>query len=633
MLIFYCSGFKAFSQSVEELYIKKGVQPILLYDELLNNKSIDISTNSFSIGGQLSEKNFIKNFNDLTLVPIGVFRKGFVATPTFNHFTLFFAIKNITTENIKLYYRCGSPLILKISEVAKEKFTYTTAGFTGNNELSDRFNPSDFVPILIEAGATSCFMVELQYSGSYRHAITPMLFSYDGFRELSLNEVLISRPQIIVHMLILGGILVMALFMISQFSFYRDNSYLYYALYSVTIFLFFERIFEVNCNIRLISQLYPTYVYYAHIIYQLLVTFFYIAFLKEILTISKKDNLLYRYCNALQLIVIGVLFMYIVNLFIVEDNVIFISFLRTVCTVLSGVTLLSVFLILLFRPHKTRVIWYILAGFGCLTLAALIVIYLNRTGKNVYYTALQPVTILEAGALAEVIFFGFALGYKSKLIKNEKNRIEYQIKEAEMAALKAQMNPHFMFNCINSIDAFIHSNDKYNATLYLNKFARLLRNILESSKENTVPISTDVDTLKLYVELEELRHESRFVTIFNIDDELLSNDYKVPPLIVQPFVENAIQHGLVNKQAGMGELLIHIKREGEIIQYIISDNGVGRKVSGQIKQNKESHLGMQMSYERIKLFNKEATASVTIEDLYDMGTAAGTKVTVNLNII
>ena len=127
------------------------------------------------------------------------------------------------------------------------------------------------------------------------------------------------------------------------------------------------------------------------------------------------------------------------------------------------------------------------------------------------------------------------------------------------------MNPHFMFNCINSIDAFIHSNDKYNATLYLNKFAKLLRNILDSSKQNTVLLSKDVETLKLYVELEELRHEQKFTSYIEVDQELLNSDYKIPPLIIQPFVENAILHGLKNKADNEGKLFISVKKTGDKI--------------------------------------------------------------------
>jgi ligand-binding sensor domain-containing protein len=211
--------------------------------------------------------------------------------------------------------------------------------------------------------------------------------------------------------------------------------------------------------------------------------------------------------------------------------------------------------------------------------------------------------------------------------------IKQQITETEMAALKAQMNPHFMFNCINSIDAFIHSNDKYNATLYLNKFAKLLRNILDSSKHNTVIFTKDIATLKLYIELEELRHENKFSTAISIQEELLNSDYKVPPLIIQPFVENAILHGLKNKEGNNGLLQIDIKRSGDFIEYTIRDNGIGRVAAKQIIQNKESHYGMQMSFERIRLFNREKEPSVQITDLYNDSLPAGTLIKVFLNIL
>ena len=212
-----------------------------------------------------------------------------------------------------------------------------------------------------------------------------------------------------------------------------------------------------------------------------------------------------------------------------------------------------------------------------------------------------------------------------------KAAVKQKIVEIEMAALKAQMNPHFMFNCINSIDAFIHSNDKYNATLYLNKFAKLLRNILDSSKHNTVMLSKDIETLKLYVQLEELRHEKKFKSIIEVEEELLNNDYKIPPLIIQPFVENAILHGLKNKPGNDGKLTISIKKEGDKIAFVIEDNGIGRQAASQIVQTKESSYGIDMSNERIKLFNNESTASVQMQDLANNGQATGTRIKVYLN--
>lgn len=211
--------------------------------------------------------------------------------------------------------------------------------------------------------------------------------------------------------------------------------------------------------------------------------------------------------------------------------------------------------------------------------------------------------------------------------------LKQKIAETEMMALRAQMNPHFMFNCINSIDAFIHTNDKYNATLYLNKFAKLLRNILDSSKQNIVSFTKDIETLKLYIELEELRNDSKFKTRLDIDEELLGSDYKVPPLIIQPFVENAILHGLKNKDGNNGLLEIEIKKVDEKIEYSIKDNGIGRAAASKIVQNKESSYGMQLSYDRIRLFNKEPEASVKFIDLFDNDKATGTLIKVELKII
>lgn len=236
-------------------------------------------------------------------------------------------------------------------------------------------------------------------------------------------------------------------------------------------------------------------------------------------------------------------------------------------------------------------------------------------------------------ALAAGVYF-FAKWRINSIYNEGKRKMQFtkQMAEMEMKALRSQMNPHFIFNCINSIDALIQSNDKYHATVYLNKFAKLLRNILDSNKHNTVPFSRDIDTLKLYIELEELRHENKFKPVLKIDEELLSGDYKVPPLIIQPFVENAILHGLKNKDGNNGLLIIGIKKSGDSIQYSIYDNGIGRDAAGKLMQNKESHYGMQISYDRIKLFNKETIPAVEIKDLYNNGVAAGTEVTVHLNI-
>lgn len=210
--------------------------------------------------------------------------------------------------------------------------------------------------------------------------------------------------------------------------------------------------------------------------------------------------------------------------------------------------------------------------------------------------------------------------------------LKHRIAETEMMALRSQMNPHFIFNCINSIDAMIQRNDKYKATVYLNKFAKLIRNVLDSSKQNKISLSRDMETLQLYIDLELFRHQDKFTASVTADEELLQNDYKVPPLIVQPYVENAILHGLRHKMDHPGKLSVSVTKKDECILYVIQDNGVGRKAFNGDSRKDSNGYGMQISSDRVRLFNNEEIASVHITDLEDNGIPAGTRVEVQLKI-
>lgn len=210
--------------------------------------------------------------------------------------------------------------------------------------------------------------------------------------------------------------------------------------------------------------------------------------------------------------------------------------------------------------------------------------------------------------------------------------IQEQLSKARLEAIRSQMNPHFIFNCINSIDALIQSNDKYYATVYLNKFAKLLRNILDSSKKDTVTISKDLETLQLYIELEKFRHENKFTAAIEAEEDLLEDDFPVPPLIVQPFVENAILHGLRYRADNQGKLDIRVNRRLNYIQYTIVDNGVGRNGNNRKLQEDKVSYGINMTCERVRLFNHEEKASVEIIDLFESGKPSGTRVELSLKI-
>ena len=207
-----------------------------------------------------------------------------------------------------------------------------------------------------------------------------------------------------------------------------------------------------------------------------------------------------------------------------------------------------------------------------------------------------------------------------------------RLSEMEMLALRTQMNPHFIFNSLNSVENFIMQNEKRLASDYLNKFARLMRMILEYSREDVVTVSKDLEALQLYIDLEQLRFNNKFAYKSCVDKELLNSDYRVPPLLIQPFVENAIMHGLANSDKPDLYLRVEIKLDREYIHYTIEDNGVGRKEAAFHKaQNRPAHksLGMKITLERIALFNQQHQGdnAFVVTDLMDAkGQASGTRI-------
>ena len=192
--------------------------------------------------------------------------------------------------------------------------------------------------------------------------------------------------------------------------------------------------------------------------------------------------------------------------------------------------------------------------------------------------------------------------------------------DMEMQALRAQMNPHFIFNCLNSINRYIVKSDQATASLYLTRFAKLIRLILENSNAKNVILSNELEALKLYIEMEALRFDKKFNYKIIVADNVNPDSIEVPPLIIQPYVENAIWHGLLHKENG-GQLNLSVTMLNEnMLECIIEDNGVGRAKAKELKSKSATtrkSLGMKLTEGRISLLNKhtELNASVDIIDL------------------
>jgi LytS/YehU family sensor histidine kinase len=222
--------------------------------------------------------------------------------------------------------------------------------------------------------------------------------------------------------------------------------------------------------------------------------------------------------------------------------------------------------------------------------------------------------------------------------EQEKLRINKLLAEYQMKALTAQMNPHFIFNAINSIQNFIIQNHSTLAYDYLIKFSKLIRLVLNNSKENEISLQQELETLAIYVELEQLRFENSFDYQVSIAPQLETESIVIPALLLQPYIENAIWHGLMPLKNRKGAISLTIVEQDEFLKIIITDNGVGRKASDLIKKkivNKNHQsIGMELTGKRIEVFGQESKFSLQIIDNYDPdNNSTGTTVEIVLPMI
>ncbi|MCF8404844.1 MAG: tetratricopeptide repeat protein [Bacteroidales bacterium] len=228
--------------------------------------------------------------------------------------------------------------------------------------------------------------------------------------------------------------------------------------------------------------------------------------------------------------------------------------------------------------------------------------------------------------MAYLVFNRYKLKQKQARVELEKKNIDI-----EQRLLRTQMNPHFIFNSLNSINSFISDNNSDSAQSFLSKFARLMRYILENSRKAFVPLEDEINTLQLNMELEQLRFDGKFDFEIEVDKKIDPEFTYIPPMLIQPFIENAILHGLSGKKE-KGLLKVGFKINGELMHCSVEDNGVGRKKAMELKAGSAKphrSLGMQVTKERLEILNEKTTEEVLFQiiDLEDeSGNALGTRV-------
>lgn len=281
------------------------------------------------------------------------------------------------------------------------------------------------------------------------------------------------------------------------------------------------------------------------------------------------------------------------------------------------------------RPNTYVIIAYSVNSDG---VKSKIPVVLKLTIHPPFWLTAWFITLVVIVFLMLVVLIVSRIIRQNKLQHEEKTRINQLISESQLTALQAQMNPHFIFNAINGIQNYVLNRREDEAYNYLAKFSKLVRMVLNNSRDKELSLHTEIETLNLYIELEQLRFDNSFEYKLNVAHGVNSMNIEIPAMLIQPYVENAIWHGLMNLNGERkGVLTIDIKIENDMLVISIEDNGVGRVRSNEFKGASIHHsVGMQLTEERLEIINKlwdSQKVKVHVHDLYDQEhIACGTRV-------
>ncbi len=493
----------------------------------------------------------------------------------------------------------------------------------------------------------------------------------------SLKHILEHPNENGIVIFVLGVLFVLSIYHFLLYFQHKEKSYLYYSLY--TFLIFFGHLNEVTSGfIPILTKPFSGVLNYLDMPLMWLYNTVYFIFGFTFLNLKKYSKIWYSIIiKTMSVLIIIIVTVTLVGSFI-DRGIILLSTVESFIVFFFFVFGMACYYPLL--KYKMPLKYYIIFGSFILYLSSLLAYYLpkfhiisldNNSSYSIFYF----------GVIIENVIFSLGLGHKQKMILQEKNesqkdlilqlqeneqlrykihkqleedlvsfseqaekdkyeklKAEYdrELVELKISSLRSQMNPHFIFNSLNAIKLYIIDNDKENAVYYLNKFSKLIRKILAVTREKEITLAEEIETIKLYLDIENIRFQNEIKTSFTIDKNLSLDTIKIPSLILQPFIENSIWHGLSSKK-GVKNISLTFKKEKKYhFKICIEDNGIGREKSAKIKQkkiHKKESIGIQLTEVRLSNFTKEYQHNYRLlfEDLYDKNNiASGTKVTLKI---
>lgn len=408
--------------------------------------------------------------------------------------------------------------------------------------------------------------------------------------------------------------------MIFAFLFYvvrRRKEFLYYSLYLFMLIYYLGRR-PMRWHDALFSD-FPIGDWMIHMQAQIAINLFYVLFVRHFLNTKNDYPPLNR---AIHWAILFLLITMVADfLAIFTENFVAHIYIMDAHRLVMSLFALGGSIYLLVKA-KNSLVNFIVFGSLAFTIGALGMLF---TSNSEY---------MIVGSTIEIIMFGAGLGHKLQQITREKQRLELVAVKMELSAMKAQMNPHFIFNSLSSIQHLILSNDRKASLTYLSKFSHLLRRTLDSSVDSSHLLSSEIEMLRNYLELETLRFSGEFSYDVIMEENLDGDTVEIPVFVIQPFVENAIIHGLKPSDRKEKRLTIHFRDGDEVIICTVCDNGIGREASARKSQRGKEYRshGMAVTLKRLTLESYRGNGDniVELEDLQNDGIPAGTKVTIRI---
>lgn len=545
-------------------------------------------------------------------------------------------VENPTNDTLKLLlttglhqsttvYRFEKNQLIKITET-QEKFSKQQRPFRSD----DQYMPISFLPNTVYV-----FYAKINDYPREDFTIRPILSSKAWVNLHKLNAFYDEYVYLIAYGFLVSVLFFVALFVLLFYILDRQTYYLYYAFYTISIGLFNLWEYEHSPYTHLIFNHLPFLKFTGNSnIYVFLTHIFYFLFILDFLEFKKRTPLVATLFSWTIICLAIILVVDIFILFVLKrldwSTSLYWTF-QDIFPILNFVLFFTIFKV------KGRIARNIQMGSTFLMLGGLagfLTHYFDNSQLVLF--RIDPSITFVVGTLLEVFFFSIAIGIKSYNIQREQKSLHKSMMESELQTLRSQINPHFVFNSLNSIKSYILTHRSTEASEYLTDFSTLMRSILQFSKEQLISLSNELEIAVLYVSLEKRRFEENFVFNYDLDPTIDTNEIMIPPMLLQPYIENAIKHGLMNKE-GIRILTLNIRKDNAYIRIEIDDNGIGREQASLLRKNtlKYQSMGMSINNDRINLLGKtnDFFIEIQVEDKKTvMDVSEGTRVVIRIPI-